>query len=129
MRDGPQRLAELADGGIEVAAQLFEIRREGFVQFEIEVAGRQAAQARRQAGRRLLQAASAPQPRRLPEAARGLPRPEGARPRPAAPACACRWQTCAQKFGVTIDKMVKDGTMGKLSKKWFAEDITNPKKF
>lgn len=29
----------------------------------------------------------------------------------------------------TLDKMVKDGAMGKISKKWFAEDITNPKKW
>jgi len=29
----------------------------------------------------------------------------------------------------TLDKMVKDGTMAKISRKWFAEDITNPKKF
>ena len=29
----------------------------------------------------------------------------------------------------TLDKMVKDGSMKKISKKWFAEDITNPKKF
>jgi len=33
------------------------------------------------------------------------------------------------KVQVTLDKMVKDGTMKKLSKKWFAEDITDPKKF
>jgi len=29
----------------------------------------------------------------------------------------------------TLDAMVKDGTMKKISKKWFAEDITNPKKW
>jgi len=29
----------------------------------------------------------------------------------------------------TLDKMVKDGAMAKISRKWFAEDITNPKKF
>jgi polar amino acid transport system substrate-binding protein len=29
----------------------------------------------------------------------------------------------------TLDKMVKDGTMAKISRKWFAEDITNPKKW
>ncbi|WP_224985112.1 amino acid ABC transporter substrate-binding protein [Geomonas agri] len=29
----------------------------------------------------------------------------------------------------TLDKMVKDGTMAKISKKWFGEDITNPKKW
>ena len=29
----------------------------------------------------------------------------------------------------TLDQMVKDGTMAKLSKKWFGEDITNPKKW
>jgi len=29
----------------------------------------------------------------------------------------------------TIDQMVADGTMGKISKKWFGEDITNPKKW
>ncbi len=28
-----------------------------------------------------------------------------------------------------LDQMVKDGTMAKLSKKWFGEDITNPKKW
>jgi polar amino acid transport system substrate-binding protein len=27
----------------------------------------------------------------------------------------------------TLDAMVKDGTMAKISRKWFAEDITNPK--
>ncbi|NVN89420.1 MAG: amino acid ABC transporter substrate-binding protein [Desulfuromonadales bacterium] len=34
-----------------------------------------------------------------------------------------------EKVQLTLDKMVKDGTMKKISKKWFAEDITNPKKF
>jgi len=34
-----------------------------------------------------------------------------------------------KKVQDTLDKMVKDGTMKKMSKKWFAEDITNPKKF
>lgn len=34
-----------------------------------------------------------------------------------------------EKVQSTLDKMVKDGTMGKISRKWFAEDITNPKKF
>jgi len=29
----------------------------------------------------------------------------------------------------TLDKMVADGTMAKISKKWFGEDITNPKKW
>lgn len=29
----------------------------------------------------------------------------------------------------TLDQMVKDGTMAKISKKWFGEDITNPKKW
>ncbi len=29
----------------------------------------------------------------------------------------------------TIDEMVADGTMAKISKKWFAEDITNPAKW
>lgn len=29
----------------------------------------------------------------------------------------------------TLDQMVKDGTMGKISKKWFGADITNPKKW
>lgn len=33
------------------------------------------------------------------------------------------------KVQQTLDKMVKDGTMAKISRKWFAEDITNPKKF
>jgi len=28
-----------------------------------------------------------------------------------------------------LDAMVKDGTMAKISKKWFGEDITNPKKW
>lgn len=34
-----------------------------------------------------------------------------------------------EKVQQTLDKMVKDGTMAKISRKWFAEDITNPKKF
>jgi len=34
-----------------------------------------------------------------------------------------------EKVQQTIDKMVQDGTMAKISRKWFAEDITNPKKF
>ncbi|MBT1070381.1 amino acid ABC transporter substrate-binding protein [Pelotalea chapellei] len=34
-----------------------------------------------------------------------------------------------EKVQQTLDKMVKDGTMTKISRKWFAEDITNPKKF
>ncbi|MDD9302902.1 MAG: amino acid ABC transporter substrate-binding protein [Desulfobacter sp.] len=29
----------------------------------------------------------------------------------------------------TIDEMIADGTMAKISKKWFAEDITNPEKW
>jgi polar amino acid transport system substrate-binding protein len=29
----------------------------------------------------------------------------------------------------TLDRMVKDGTMARISRKWFAEDITNPKKW
>ena len=29
----------------------------------------------------------------------------------------------------TLDQMVADGTMGKISKKWFGEDIANPKKW
>ncbi|UFS70123.1 amino acid ABC transporter substrate-binding protein [Geomonas sp. RF6] len=29
----------------------------------------------------------------------------------------------------TLDKMVKDGSLAKISRKWFAEDITNPKKW
>jgi polar amino acid transport system substrate-binding protein len=29
----------------------------------------------------------------------------------------------------TLDNMVKDGTMAKISRKWFAEEITNPKKW
>jgi polar amino acid transport system substrate-binding protein len=29
----------------------------------------------------------------------------------------------------TLDQMVKDGTLAKISRKWFAEDITNPKKW
>lgn len=29
----------------------------------------------------------------------------------------------------TMDQMVKDGTMARISKKWFGEDITNPKKW
>ena len=34
-----------------------------------------------------------------------------------------------EKVQQTLDKMVKDGTLAKISRKWFAEDITNPKKF
>jgi polar amino acid transport system substrate-binding protein len=34
-----------------------------------------------------------------------------------------------EKVQLTLDKMVKDGAMAKISRKWFAEDITNPKKF
>jgi polar amino acid transport system substrate-binding protein len=34
-----------------------------------------------------------------------------------------------EKVQQSLDKMVKDGTMKKISKKWFAEDITDPKKF
>ncbi len=34
-----------------------------------------------------------------------------------------------EKVQLTLDKMVKDGTMAKISRKWFAEDLTNPKKF
>ena len=34
-----------------------------------------------------------------------------------------------EKVQKTLDAMVKDGTMGKISKKWFGEDITNPKKW
>lgn len=34
-----------------------------------------------------------------------------------------------EKVQQTLDKMVKDGSMAKISRKWFAEDITNPKKF
>ena len=33
------------------------------------------------------------------------------------------------KIQMTIDAMVADGTMAKISKKWFAEDITDPKKW
>lgn len=33
------------------------------------------------------------------------------------------------KVQKTLDQMVKDGTMAKISRKWFAEDITNPKKW
>lgn len=33
------------------------------------------------------------------------------------------------KVQKTLDQMVKDGSMAKISRKWFAEDITNPKKF
>ncbi|MDD2580774.1 MAG: amino acid ABC transporter substrate-binding protein [Desulfuromonadaceae bacterium] len=33
------------------------------------------------------------------------------------------------KVQQTLDKMVKDGSMAKISRKWFAEDLTNPKKF
>ncbi|MSM41478.1 MAG: transporter substrate-binding domain-containing protein [Geobacter sp.] len=29
----------------------------------------------------------------------------------------------------TLDKMAKDGSLAKISRKWFAEDITNPKKW
>ena len=34
-----------------------------------------------------------------------------------------------EKVQKTMDAMVKDGTMAKISKKWFGEDITNPKKW
>ncbi len=34
-----------------------------------------------------------------------------------------------EKVQQTLDKMVKDGAMAKISRKWFAEDLTNPKKF
>lgn len=34
-----------------------------------------------------------------------------------------------EKVQKTLDAMVKDGSMAKISRKWFAEDITNPKKF
>lgn len=34
-----------------------------------------------------------------------------------------------KKVQQTLDKMVKDGAMAKISRKWFAEDLTNPKKF
>jgi polar amino acid transport system substrate-binding protein len=33
------------------------------------------------------------------------------------------------KVQQALDKMVKDGTLAKISRKWFAEDITNPKKW
>ncbi|CCO22189.1 amino acid ABC transporter substrate-binding protein [Maridesulfovibrio hydrothermalis] len=33
------------------------------------------------------------------------------------------------KIQMTIDAMVADGTMGKISRKWFGEDITNPAKW
>jgi ABC-type amino acid transport substrate-binding protein len=33
------------------------------------------------------------------------------------------------KVQQTLDKMVKDGAMTKIPRKWFAEDQTNPKKF
>jgi polar amino acid transport system substrate-binding protein len=34
-----------------------------------------------------------------------------------------------EKVQKTLDQMVKDGTLAKISRKWFAEDITNPKKW
>ncbi|MDD2853454.1 MAG: amino acid ABC transporter substrate-binding protein [Desulfuromonadaceae bacterium] len=34
-----------------------------------------------------------------------------------------------EKVQQTLDKMVKDGAMAKISRKWFAVDLTNPKKF
>ena len=34
-----------------------------------------------------------------------------------------------EKVQQTLDKMVKDGAMAKISRKWFGEDLTNPKKF
>ena len=34
-----------------------------------------------------------------------------------------------QKVQRALDAMVKDGTMGKISRKWLGEDITNPKKW
>jgi polar amino acid transport system substrate-binding protein len=33
------------------------------------------------------------------------------------------------KVQQAMDKLQKDGTMAKISRKWFAEDITNPKKW
>lgn len=33
------------------------------------------------------------------------------------------------KVQKTLDAMVKDGSLAKISRKWFAEDITNPKKW
>lgn len=38
-------------------------------------------------------------------------------------------QELRAKVQLTIDKMVKDGAMAKISRKWFGDDITNPKKF
>ena len=29
----------------------------------------------------------------------------------------------------TLDGMIEDGTMGKISRKWFGEDVTNPAKW
>jgi len=34
-----------------------------------------------------------------------------------------------EKVQKTLDAMVKDGSLAKISRKWFAEDITNPKKW
>ena len=34
-----------------------------------------------------------------------------------------------EKVQKTLDAMVKDGALAKISRKWFAEDITNPKKW
>ena len=34
-----------------------------------------------------------------------------------------------EKVQQTLDTMVKDGTLAKISRKWFAEELTNPKKF
>jgi polar amino acid transport system substrate-binding protein len=34
-----------------------------------------------------------------------------------------------EKVQKTLDAMVKDGSMAKISRKWFAEDITDPKKW
>ncbi|WP_031482163.1 amino acid ABC transporter substrate-binding protein [Maridesulfovibrio frigidus] len=34
-----------------------------------------------------------------------------------------------EKVQATIDAMIADGTMGKISRKWFGEDVTNPSKW
>jgi polar amino acid transport system substrate-binding protein len=34
-----------------------------------------------------------------------------------------------EKVQQTLDRLVKDGSLARISRKWFAEDLTNPKKF
>ena len=34
-----------------------------------------------------------------------------------------------EKVQQTLDRLVKDGSLARISRKWFAEDLTNPKRF